>query len=123
MTDELIPAAGDAIPFCELCGQDGQIVNEQPADGGRAVWRRWTVSPMLVAWEHPALHPDPVTKDVRTWHTAVRCKDHEACRARVRAAGQRWDVADGHADPVESIEDPAPIAAAAGDSDPLWGAS
>jgi hypothetical protein len=90
-----------------------------PADGGRAAWRRWTVSPMLVEWAHPELHPDPVTGEVRAWHTFVRCKDHAACRARVRAAGQAWDVNDGHADRPEQPE----LIAAAADVDPIWGAS
>lgn len=44
----------------------------------------------LIAWK------EPVGRDVFT--TAPRCKDAEACRARIEAAGDVWELVDPKAE-------------------------
>jgi len=83
---------------CLLCGHEGP-----------------GVSIRLVDWAEPL--------GGRAFETLPRCFDAQACRARVEAAGDRWEVRDATVPTVEPMASPEPTTAVAGPAEaevPSW---
>lgn len=72
---------------CELCGRDGHDVRVE-----------------LVEWTDEAQHE----YGLPIWDKALRCPDHQACRARMEATGQTWPVRDAHTHRTVPLPPPAP---------------
>lgn len=76
-----------AMERCELCGVESHEVRVELVE--------WTAA-IQQAFGLP------------TWDKALRCRDHQACRARMEATGQPWPIRDDHTHPTVEPPPPAP---------------